>query len=59
MAKELIVCRQSFVSMQAIEWEILREKSPKLVRLGPAHVVQELSGHAKRIQEYIKSVFQG
>jgi hypothetical protein len=45
--------------LQAIEWEILREKSPKLVRLGPAHVVQELSGHAKRIQKHVKSVFQG
>jgi len=45
--------------LEAIEWEILREKSPKLVRLGPAHVVQELSGHAKRIQKHVKSVFQG
>lgn len=78
MAKELIDCRQSFVSMdlenelgygyrekrlpdplQAIEWEILREKSPKLLRHGPAHLVQELSGHAKQIQKHVKSVFQG
>ncbi len=44
---------------QAIEWEILGAKSPKLIRLGPAHLAQELSGHAKRIQKYVKSVFQG
>ena len=45
--------------LQAIEWEILREKSPKLVRLGAVHLVQELSEHAKRIQKHVKSVFQG
>jgi len=45
--------------LQAIEWEILREKSPKLVRLGPADLVQELSAHAKQIRKHVKSVFQG
>jgi HD-like signal output (HDOD) protein len=45
--------------LQAVGWDVLREKYPKLVRLGPAHLVQELSGHAKRIQKHVKSVFQG
>jgi HD-like signal output (HDOD) protein len=39
--------------VQAIEWEILRAKSPKLVREGPAHLVQGLRGHTERIQKHV------
>ena len=45
--------------LQAIEWEILRQNSAKLARLGPAHLVQELSKHAKQILKHVKSVFRG
>jgi HD-like signal output (HDOD) protein len=44
--------------LEAIEWEILATKSRKVARLGPAHLVQELNRHAKRIQKHVKSVFQ-
>ena len=45
--------------LEAVEWEILGGKFAKLARLGPASLVQELSGHAKRIQKQVKSVFHG
>ena len=45
--------------LEATEWIILATKSPKLARLGPARLVRELNGHAKRILKHVKSVYQG
>jgi HD-like signal output (HDOD) protein len=45
--------------LQAIEWDILSEKSAKLARLGRAHLVRDLTGQAKRVHEHVKSVFKG
>jgi len=45
--------------LQSVEWDIIREKSAKLDRLGPARLVNELKGYAKRIRKHVKSVFEG
>ncbi len=46
-------------SLQAVEWRILSAKSAKLVRLGPVHLLRELSGQVKQVCKHVQSVFAG
>ena len=45
--------------LQAVEWGILGGKSAKLVRLGPARLVRELSKQVKEVCRHVQSVFAG
>lgn len=45
--------------LQAVEWRILSAKSAKLARLGPVHLVREMSGQVKQVRRHVKSVFEG
>jgi HD-like signal output (HDOD) protein len=43
---------------QAVEWSILRAKSAKLARLGPAFLVRELTVRTKQVRRYVQSIFE-
>jgi HD-like signal output (HDOD) protein len=45
--------------LQAVEWDILSEKSAKAARLGPALLVREMSAQVKQVHKHVQSVFKG
>ena len=44
---------------QAVEWDVLSEKSAKSARLGPALLIREMSAQAKQVHKHVQSVFKG
>jgi len=45
--------------LQAVEWDILSEKSAKAARSGPALLVREMSAQVKQVHKHVQSVFKG
>jgi HD-like signal output (HDOD) protein len=45
--------------LQAVEWDILCEKSAMAARLGPALLVREMSAQVKQVHKHVQSVFKG
>jgi HD-like signal output (HDOD) protein len=45
--------------LQAVEWSILSSQPAKLVRLGSALLVRELTAHASQVHQHVRSIFEG